>query len=174
MALSAAFDQGGWLRFPVSVAAGGSVTVTVRRVAGSNAVLSGLFLGDAGPPAGTPPTGTPAPGVQVAPQGDWAGNYGSTGYALGAWSPTGDLASLPPTTTLSLEQGQRWHGGASADVRAVESPDQAERRIGAWYDTNELRLRLGFSAPYSGNLSLYAVYWMSNQRRQDVFVDDGT
>jgi hypothetical protein len=39
------FSQGAWLHFPISVAAGGSVTVTVDRTGGANAVLSGLFLG---------------------------------------------------------------------------------------------------------------------------------
>ena len=40
------------MHFPVSVGAGGSVLITVNRVAGANAVLSGVFLGG----AGTPPT----------------------------------------------------------------------------------------------------------------------
>ena len=45
------FSAGAWMHFPVSVGAGGSVVVTVDRVAGANAVLSGLFLGGAGTPA---------------------------------------------------------------------------------------------------------------------------
>jgi len=50
--LSSDFSQGAWVSFPVSVAAGGTVSIVVRRMAGPNAVLSGVFLGDAGPPAG--------------------------------------------------------------------------------------------------------------------------
>ena len=42
--LSSDFSQGAWLTFPISVAAGGTVTITVNRVAGANAVLSGIFL----------------------------------------------------------------------------------------------------------------------------------
>ena len=39
------FSQGrAWTSFPVTVAAGGTVTITVTRTAGLNAVLSGLFL----------------------------------------------------------------------------------------------------------------------------------
>jgi hypothetical protein len=45
--LSAAFDQGLWVHAPISVAGGGSVTIRIARTAGANAVLSGLFLGDA-------------------------------------------------------------------------------------------------------------------------------
>jgi hypothetical protein len=39
------FSQGAWVNVPISVAAGGAVTVTVTRTAGLNAVVSGLFLG---------------------------------------------------------------------------------------------------------------------------------
>jgi poly(hydroxyalkanoate) depolymerase family esterase len=42
--LSSAFDQGAWIHAPISVAAGGSVTITVDQKAGYNAVLSGIFL----------------------------------------------------------------------------------------------------------------------------------
>ena len=54
VALNAEFNKGAWVSFPVNVAAGGSVTVTVNREAGVNAVLSGIFLGDAGAPPSTP------------------------------------------------------------------------------------------------------------------------
>jgi hypothetical protein len=39
------FNQGAWASVPISVGAGGTVTVTVDRLAGANAVLSGVFLG---------------------------------------------------------------------------------------------------------------------------------
>ena len=49
--ITTAFNNGAWMHFPISVSSGGVVTITVDRVAGTNAVLSGIFLG--GP--GTPP-----------------------------------------------------------------------------------------------------------------------
>lgn len=42
--LSDDFTQGAWVSFPVSVAPGESVSISVDRTAGLNAVLSGLFL----------------------------------------------------------------------------------------------------------------------------------
>jgi len=36
---------GAWINVPINVAAGSTVTVTVTRTAGLNAVLSGIFLG---------------------------------------------------------------------------------------------------------------------------------
>jgi len=38
------FSQGAWMSFPVNVASGGTVAITVNRTAGINAVLSGIFL----------------------------------------------------------------------------------------------------------------------------------
>ena len=43
--LSSDFTNGAWVSFPISVQAGGTVSITVTRTAGSNAVLSGIFLG---------------------------------------------------------------------------------------------------------------------------------
>ncbi len=43
--LSGEFNQGAWVSFPVNVQAGETVTITVDRLAGANAVLSGVFLG---------------------------------------------------------------------------------------------------------------------------------
>jgi len=42
--LNASFNAGAWMHFPISVGAGGTVTIRVDRVAGQ-ATLSGLFLG---------------------------------------------------------------------------------------------------------------------------------
>jgi hypothetical protein len=39
------FNQGAWVNAPISVASGGSVTITVDLLGGDNAVLSGVFLG---------------------------------------------------------------------------------------------------------------------------------
>ena len=43
--LNASFNAGAWLHFPINVGAGGTVTIRVDRTAGTNATLSGLFLG---------------------------------------------------------------------------------------------------------------------------------
>jgi hypothetical protein len=43
--LATSFNAGAWMVFPISVTAGGSVTITVQLTGGANAVLSGIFLG---------------------------------------------------------------------------------------------------------------------------------
>jgi hypothetical protein len=164
------------------VAAGGSVVVKVvnRAGSGTTAVLSGLFLGGAGdpplpPPPPPPPFTVDRPGVQ----GTWVGNYGVDGYVLGAWNgTTGDLALLPTGVTYTVEQGTRtappsWPA-PTTDVRGLQSPTASERRAGAWYHATEVRLRLTFTAAYSGTLNLYAVDWGTTTRREDVTLDDGS
>jgi hypothetical protein len=46
--LTTDFNQGAWVSFPISVPANGTVSITVSRDAGVNAVLSGIMLGDSG------------------------------------------------------------------------------------------------------------------------------
>jgi hypothetical protein len=59
-------------------------------------------------------------------------------------------------------------------VRALESPDQTTRRPAAFHDTSEVRVRLDFTAAYTGWLELYAIDWDGSARRQRVTVDDGS
>ena len=67
--------------------------------------------------------------------------------------------------TYTVEQGLRfdWRGHSSpADVRALESPNQSERRASGWYHATQTRIRLNFTSAYSGTLHLYAVdHWLS-------------
>ena len=61
--LASNFSQGAWVSFPIEVAAGATLPITVTRTAGYNAVLSGILLGNEGPP--------PTVKVESAPQGKW-------------------------------------------------------------------------------------------------------
>jgi len=161
--LAGDFSQGAWVSFPIEVAAKGTVTITVTRLAGPNAVLSGLFLGGAG--------ATPGPTVVSAPQGTWVGAVGTSGYDLAGWGGLTDLSSLAGAS-LSVEQASRYTwAGSTSDVRALQSPDQKTREAAAYYDPNEIKLKLSFTAAYSGNLHLYAVDWDSASRREVISVN---
>ena len=173
IALTSSYYSGAWLHYPIDVPAGGTVRITADYVSGWNAVIQGLFLGGPGVPPMPPPSDIDSPGVQ----GDWVGTYGADGYALGAWSgtsATSDLVALP-NATLTLEQGNRYlWANPTSDVRALESPDQSHRRSGAWFLDGQLKLRLDFSAAYTGTLHLYVLDWDTASRRQNVTVTDGT
>jgi hypothetical protein len=164
--LSSPFNQGAWVTFPISVAAGETVTIVVDRTAGANAVISGVFLGD----AGAPPTIASA----SAPQGSWVGAYGSAGYDLGAWNGESDVADMP-NASLGLAQGSRYvWASKTSDVRALENPNTLTREAATYYDPNQLRLALKFTTAYTGNLRLYALDWDSTARRELISVDGQT
>jgi len=117
--------------------------------------------------------------VKVGPdvQGDWVGQYGADGYALAAWNGTtasSDLVVMPKAT-LTIEQGDRYvWANPTSDRRALQSPDQSQRRAATWFDDNQLRLRLDFPAAYTGTLHLYVIDWDTTTRRQNVTVTFGT
>ena len=164
--LSSSFNQGAWVSFPISVAAGETVSIVVARTAGSNAVLSGIFLGEAGPP--------PAMTSSSSPQGNWVGTYGSAGHDLAAWSGASDLVSIP-SAAVSLAQGSRYVWASStSDVRALESPEKSTREAATYYDPNQIRLSLKFNTAYAGNLRVYALDWDSTARRELISVDAQT
>ena len=166
-ALAGDFSQGAWISFPVSVSSGGAVTITIDRTAGMNAVLSGIFLGDAGPP---PPPIT----FSGAPRGSWVGTYGSDGYDLAGWEGSaGDLSSLP-NVSLSFAQGGRYRWTAnSKDVRALQAPSGSVRSAAA-YTSSRVQVLLTFSAAYSGNVELYALDWDKQNRREMITVNGQT
>src|SRR6266852_4342766 len=80
--ISTDFSQGAWVNLPINVAAGGTVTITVIRVAGPNAVLGGIFLGG-GPPPPAPPTGLSASALDATDVSlSWTGSSGATAYKI--------------------------------------------------------------------------------------------
>jgi hypothetical protein len=164
--LSSSFNQGAWVSFPISVSAEGTVTITVDRTAGANAVLSGIFLGEAGAP--------PAATVLSLPQGGWVDAVGSAGYDLGGWKGESDLASTP-NASVGLAQGSRYVWASSTeDPRALQSPYGLSREATTYYDPNQLRLSLRFKSSYTGSLHLYAVDWDSTARRELISVNGQT
>ena len=137
------------------------MTIVVRRIAGPNAVLAGVLLGS-GAPAALP--------VSTSPQGNWVGAYGAAGFDLAAWGGSSDLADIPGAT-LTLPQGSRYVWASSTtDERALQSPDKSTREAATYYDPNEVRLQLSFTAAYKGELHLYALDWDGLGRRESISV----
>jgi hypothetical protein len=151
------FAQGQWLSFPISMAAGETIPITITRTAGTSAVLSGLFLSDDHV-------------VSSSPQGNWTVSTGSNGYVLPAVDGGQDVSSLA-NATVTLLQGDRtvWASGTT-DSRALESPDGQSRTAAGLTDPNQVRASLRFTAAFSGDLHLYAVDWDSTARRETISV----
>jgi hypothetical protein len=107
-------------------------------------------------------------------QGDWVGSFGADGYLLAAWEGSSDLTLLPPAT-LTVGQGSRYRWSSNTtNVRALEAPDESQRRAAAFYHATQIRLSLNFATAYTGNLHLYALDWDTTNRRQRITVNDGT
>ena len=146
-ALSSSFNQGAWVTFPISVAAGETVTIVVDRVAGANAVLSGIFLGDAGAPPGPTPQGTLIPLYDNGNTADWTAACSQTnGSGGGSWiiadvaEGQGPGSARVPAWANVIENchsygrasvvGYVWtdYGeGGQASIAGIES------QINAWY-----------------------------------------
>jgi subtilisin family serine protease len=124
-------------------------------------------------------TSTSSVTVQVGAnlQGTWVGQFGHDGYVLAGWNGgTTDLAALPAGVSYALDQGGRYQWAASTtDVRALQSPDQSQRRATTWFDKTSLQFHLTFANAYVGSLHLYAVDWdaFGGDRLQNVTIDDG-
>ena len=188
VALSSDFSNGAWMTFPVNVTAGGTIAITVTNNAGRNAVLSGIFLGEAPTSSSSSSSSTTTTSastttssttssssgsVTSSPQGSWVGTYGGSGYALAGWNGSSDLTAIPGGQ-LQLVSGSRyvWAGG-SGDVRALQSPDGSTRTAATYYDANQISVNVNLSQAYSGKLHLYAVDWDGLGRRETVTVNDG-
>ena len=105
------------------------------------------------------------------------GTYGSAGYVLAAWNgpaPAAILVNLPAGASAALEVGSRavW-SSSTTDVRALDAPDESQRRLGIYHSGTSLRVRLSFANGYSGALHLYAVDWDNLNRRETVSVASG-
>ena len=105
--LSSSFNQGAWVSLPDQRRRRGNGHDHGRPHAGANAVLSGIFLGEAGAP--------PAPDSRPALPGSWVGAVGSAGYDLAGWDgATGDVSYLPnavaePRAGQPLSVGREHH-----------------------------------------------------------------
>ena len=86
---------------PINVAAGGTVTITVTRTGGVNAVLSGIFLG------GTPPVPAAPSGLTASPvyssqiSLSWTGSSGTATYFKVQRSPDGSTGWNQVGTSLN-------------------------------------------------------------------------
>jgi subtilisin family serine protease len=99
------FVNGAWIHFPINVPAGGSVLITVDRTAGSNAVLSGLFLG--GGVSTPPPTVPGAPTALTATPGN--------GQVVLTWTVPGSNGGSPITSYTATATP----GGATCTVTTL-------------------------------------------------------
>jgi hypothetical protein len=80
-----------------------------------------------------------------------------------------------PEATLSLLEGarDRW-SPATADARALQSPNKSTRVAATYFDAQQIRAKLSFSKAFTGNIELYALDWDKRGRRETITVNNQT
>ena len=124
------FTGGVYLDWEVS----GNVVITVTRLAGPNAVLSGLFFD---PPRPAPTSSATASLVKTdtTTQGNWIGTYGSQGYNV-----IGNAASYPTYATVTPTGQSTYTWAASTtDPRALQTPAAPAASPPCWYASTASR-----------------------------------
>ena len=144
------FAGGEYLDWQVS----GNVVITITRVSGPNAVLSGLFFDP------TPPTTASLVKEDTATQGNWIGNYGSQGYDV-----IGDAASLPgyATVTPSGQSTYVWTTSPNAP-QALENPGGTGAIAACWYWPTSFTVDVDLTDGQAHDLALYFLDWGDNGR----------
>ena len=156
-----AFDDGQYLVWHVT----GHVVIQLTRLAGFNAVVSGLFL-DPITVGGSAATATFVR-VDATTQGTWRGTFGRDGATVVA-----DAAADPAyaRTGPSGEATYAWET-VTADGRALQRITDASRLAATWYgDAFAIDVNLTDGQPHQ--LALYSVDWDHGGRMQRVDVRD--
>jgi parallel beta-helix repeat protein len=154
----ASSSGGAYLQWKV----GGHVQIRVTRLAGPNAVLSGLFLD---------PTSTGTASFvkkDTTTQGTWVGRYGGQGYDVEGFAP-----SLPSYATVNLTGASTYTWAAStADPRALEDPPSGPARSAQTWYGDSFTIDVNLTDGQSHDLALYAVDWDNRGREEQIQVID--
>jgi hypothetical protein len=135
----------------------GNVFIQVTRLAGPNAVISGLFL-DPGPATAK------LVGQDNATQGNWIGVYGSQGYNV-----IGN-AAVYPSYAIVTPLGARSHTWAAqtTDVRALQTADGSSRVAAQWWASPSFTVDVNLTDGQAHNLSLYLLDWDARSRIDQI------
>ena len=157
------FHSGVYLEWTVS----GNVLITFTKLAGADAVLSGLFFD---PPLTT--TAATAAATYLSQdstsEGTWIGTYGTQGYDL-----IGGTSSIPSYATLtpSGQSSYTW-AATSTDPRALQTASGTSRIAACWYSYSSFSVDVNFTDGQLHNLELYFVDWDTTVRSESVTISD--
>jgi uncharacterized delta-60 repeat protein len=164
------FASGVYLTWDVS----GSVTFRVTRTAGSNAVISGLFLD-----SNTPVTPATAAFVKTdtTTQGAWKGTYGNAGYDIAGDTSDGNPSLPAYVSSVSLSGNSSYtYQASTSDPRALQqSASGASSRVAAvWYAAPSFTITVNMADTAVHRVSLYAMDEDSNRAEQIEVIDAAT
>ena len=156
------FHNGIYLEWAIS----GNVLITITKLAGYNAVLSGLFFG----PAFTGPASATYVEQDASTEGNWINSYGTQGYDV-----LGGAASLPSyaTVTPSGQSSFTWTT-STTDPRALEQAGGGGRIDAVWYATNSFSIDVDITDGNLHDLELYFLDVNSTARSEQVQITSAT
>jgi hypothetical protein len=133
------------------------VVITFTRLAGKNAVLSGLFM-DPTPSASLIKTDTTT-------EGNWIGAYGSQGYDM-----IENAVSLPSyaTVTPSGQSSSTGWPSSTTDPRALQTPSGSSRVAACWYAATSFTVDVNLTDGQVHDLALYFLDWDQEGRSEQV------
>jgi len=160
-----AFTTGQYLVWAVQ----GHVQIRVTRLAGANAVVSGILIGGGGAAAGPPnATSVTFRATDAVTQGTWKGVYGSGGYSI-----SDDASSLSSFLKLLWSGFNSWTwASASADVRALERSTTGRVMAASYGTAFSIDVNLTDGADHQ--IAVYSADYDNGGRRQRFDVVDAT
>jgi hypothetical protein len=146
----------------------GNVVITFTKLAGPNAVLSGLFFDPVSDTASFI-------GTNTSTKGNWMGVFGSDGYNVinNAVKYPSDVTVTPTGQTVSK------FVASTTDPRALQNaPGTASgRTAGVWYAASSFAVNVHITDTATYDLSLYLLDWSNIGRSEQVQITrarDGT
>ena len=152
------FYSGVYLQWAVS----GNVLITITKLSGPNAVLSGLFFDQQSTAAAVFAT------TDTTTEGNWIGAYGGQGYDV-----LGDTASIPSFATVTPhgEIPYTW-AASTTDTRALQNPGGSGRIAACWYSTPSFTIDVNMTDGLTHYLGLYFVDWDNSGRSERVQISN--
>ena len=153
------FHTGVFLEWAVS----GNILITFTDIAGTNAVLSGLFLD----PYFSTGTSASFVGTNSSTEGNWIGTYGSQGYDV--FGNAESLPSYATITTTGTPIGSAW-ATTTTDPRALEDAVGTSRIASGVFAHGTFTVTVDLTDGQTHDLELYFLDWDSINRTEDVTI----
>ncbi len=154
------FQSGIYLDYAIS----GNVLITFTKLAGANAVLSGLFLDS--PPG---PTATFLE-QDTTTHGTWINTYGAQGYDVIGSSTSLSLPSYA-TVTPAGQSTYTW-ASSTTDPRALQVAGGSGRIAATWYSATSFTVDVDLTDGQLHDLELYFLDWDKQGRSEQVQISN--
>ncbi len=157
------FQSGLWVVWNLK----GHVVLKVTLTGGSNAVVNGLFFGNA--PAAATATAVFVK-TDAAAQGTWKGVYGGDGEAV-----NGDGANYPAYAQVSMSgQGPFVWTASTADVRGLQKAAATDRIASGWYTFTSMSMDVNLTDGNTHQVAAYFLDWDAGARAERIDVLDAS